>query len=546
VSDRAESVAVPITSAVARADLTPARASASRLAITLLTPAFLVAIVSSPLIAFFYPLEIETREATVWLHVLALRAGIDIYDHHQVAFVNMAPGPVDPLVKLLISRAFPFLESWQITRFAVVLLPFSLLAVAWKMVGGDSPDARWRALYLGSLGYLLLLVSARETIFIGRFDVTALLFFIAAIGVSIWWTPDSRAGAAVHGVACGVLGSAVIHASWRAAPLVAALMVFTLWRYRRRGLRAGLTAAHLAAWVLTTVGIWVLLVWYLFDFDLTRYYKHSVGFYSPNAGWTRAHSVIPLGEAYDGSVIGFLMMLFHPAAEPTLVKGGPLLLALAVYALTPGKGEGENPRWALLGGFAFALCAVAYYLNFHGGSGHYFMPAMIILWFYLCVNAPRLSDTRLALLGVLVIVLLCANVRTVAAPTVKRLVRLPQAYEFTTRVRTLEKTHRILTEDTFFFKTAYAGELIDMGDTVSAFRRSGYFGEEFNRTVDRYFARLRTDPPDYIATGFTESPELKDLIRRRYVLLAEGPGNLTANYGYGPNSRLYRRDDVAR
>src|ERR687898_745991 len=72
--------------------------------------------------AFFYPLEIETRESTVWLAVLALRAGINIYDQSQVVFVNLNHGPFDPLFKSAIAMTFPFLESWQVTRLPVFIL----------------------------------------------------------------------------------------------------------------------------------------------------------------------------------------------------------------------------------------------------------------------------------------------------------------------------------------------------------------------------------------------------------------------------------------
>ncbi|HXU01404.1 MAG TPA: hypothetical protein VN903_10445, partial [Polyangia bacterium] len=40
-------------------------------------------------LAFTSPAEIEVREGSVWLHVLAKRAGVDIYESTQVAFVNM-------------------------------------------------------------------------------------------------------------------------------------------------------------------------------------------------------------------------------------------------------------------------------------------------------------------------------------------------------------------------------------------------------------------------------------------------------------------------
>jgi hypothetical protein len=110
------------------------------------------------------------------------------------------------------------------------------------------------------------------------------------------------------------------------------------------------------------------------------------------------------------------------------------------------------------------------------------------------------------------------------------------------RVRTLQEKNSVLSEDTFFFRKRYGGELIDMGDTVSVFAKSAYFGDDFKRTVKRHFDQLRTHPPDYIVTGFTESPELRTFIKEKYALVADGPANLTANGG--GESKLFVRKDL--
>src|SRR5919109_2258187 len=89
-----------------------------------LTLIFASAALSAASAAFFYPLEIETRESTAWLAVLALRAGINIYDQSQVVFVNLNHGPFDPLLKSAIAVLFPFLESWQVIRLPIFILPF--------------------------------------------------------------------------------------------------------------------------------------------------------------------------------------------------------------------------------------------------------------------------------------------------------------------------------------------------------------------------------------------------------------------------------------
>lgn len=146
------------------------------------------------------------------------------------------------------------------------------------------------------------------------------------------------------------------------------------------------------------------------------------------------------------------------------------------------------------------------------------------------------------MLGICVLVLICVNVRTVVFPTLKRAIGMEQAYDFMTLVRSLQNTNTVLSEDTFFFRTSYKGELIDMGDNVSRAAKSGYFGEEFNKTVKHHFERTRSQPPDYIVTGFAESPELRTLIQGNYILIAKGPDNLTANGHYA--SKLFKRKEL--
>src|SRR5213083_659217 len=142
----------------------------SRITILALTPVLVVLSLIFSAAAFFYPLEIETRESTIWLHVLAMKEGINIYDHSRVAFINISHGPFDALFKFAVASSFPFLESWQVTRFAVFLLPYFFLAIAWTLVRKARLHAPLYSLYLGSIGYLFLVVTAKDVIFVGRPD----------------------------------------------------------------------------------------------------------------------------------------------------------------------------------------------------------------------------------------------------------------------------------------------------------------------------------------------------------------------------------------
>jgi len=493
-------------------------------------------------VAFFYPLEIETRESTVWLCVLAQQQGINIYDHSRVAFVNMNHGPFDPLFKYAVATLFPFLESWQVTRFAVLLLPFAFLFVTFRLTGKSSPKTRMHVLFLAATGFLFLLLSAKDVILLGRSDATAAVLFLLLIYVSTSFSPKTKLQAAIYGLICGVVATSVILTNWRIGPPVVAVLLFALWTQRQTDRLPGkLTGLYVLSCAGASLGMFALILHYLFDFNLTLYYKHFFGFYSHGAGWVEssARSLIPFGDSYDHSLFAFLKSLFSPKADPITLKGGPLLLALVAYVLIPSKADSVNKRWGLLSLSVLLFCALAYYMQFYGGGPNYFIPFFILLWFFLCSNFSRMTTARLTLLGVCMLALAAMNYRTVLLPTAKRGIRMQQAYDFTSKVRSLEHTNTILSEDTFLFRTSRHGELIDMGDTVSAFRKTGYYGDEFNKTVDRHFNQTRSAPPDYILTGYTESPELRELIKEDYTLVAEGPHNLTANGG--SSSKLFKR-----
>src|SRR5919197_6763064 len=239
----------------------------SRYTVTVLTTIFCLFSLSASAIVFFYPLEIETRESTVWLYVLALRQGINIYDHSRVAFVNMNHGPFDPLLKFWIASLFPFLESWQVARFAVFLLPYVFLLVAWKLIGRSSREKFVHALYLGSIGYLFLLLAAKDWLFIGRSDASAAVFLLLLVYGSISFSPKTELTTALHGFILGAIAISGMLTNWRTAPSVAAVVVFTLWVYRnvnRASWRC--TLICLISCAMAALGMWGFFLYRLFNF----------------------------------------------------------------------------------------------------------------------------------------------------------------------------------------------------------------------------------------------------------------------------------------
>jgi hypothetical protein len=423
-----------------------------------------------------------------------------------------------------------------VARFSVLVLPYMFLYITWKLLDKRSQRSFLDVLYLGSIGYMFLIVSAKEFIFVGRSDATAALLLLPLTYFSVSFSPTESWKSVLYGFIWGSVGTFLVLTNWRMLPIVFALFLFNIWMYRYKYQATfRIIAIYLASYVCASAVIFSLLLYYWFGFDLSLYHKHFFGIYTKPSG--HGH-----GTYAHAPAIWFLGSLLKPTVSPQSLKGGPVLLALMVYLLVPGKALVQNRAWLALGLFAFTVCTAAYYLNYYGGGQWYYIPFLIILWFFVCSNYKVMAVSRLAVIGVIILALLCINIKTVITPSLWRVYTMHQAYDFMDIVRSLQQTNSTLSEDSFFFRTSYEDELIDMGDMVSRVRKSGYYGDAFNRTVDYHFERTKTHPPDYIVTGFTESPELRSFIRENYILMTQGPGNFTAN-GFG-ETKLFKRKNL--
>jgi hypothetical protein len=489
------------------------------------------------LVVFLYPLEIETRESAIWLHVLALKQGINLYDHSQVAFVETHKGPIDPLLKLGIATLFPFLESWQITRFIPLLLPCAFGLVTWKLTQPSSARySPWRIPYLSSVGYLLLLLTAKEFLYVGRPDATAALLFLGFVFLSIAPSPVSRRGVILHGLLCGVTGMLVILTHWRIAPCVVAVFSFSLWQdWQICKKRVPELCLYLSIWAIAAFSLWLIVFFTLFDGNWSLYHAHTFGLFSADSGWGTTAS----GR---GSAVQFALGVFNPYADPSALKGSPLLMAIAVYLLTPSKENRLRIAWFTLGGMVFAANAIPYYLNYNGGGAWYFIPFIILVWIYCILHVSQLPPLNLTLLGVMVLLLMIVNYRSLLLPTIHRIATMEEAGQFMGRLRSLQQQHTMLSEDTFLFRTTYQGDAIDSGDEVLAVFKTGYYGSAFGQTVQQHLDKLQQNPPDYIVTGFTPSAELEDVMEENYVLAETAPQNFTANAN--ESLRLLRRKNL--
>lgn len=511
----------------------PLTRAADVVLIAVAVAATLLALANAAL-ALVFPIELELREGTVWLHALAAREGVDLYEHERVAFVNMNHGPLDPILKHALAAALPWLGPAAITRAFVALLPLALLAAMWRATGGRLwPAVAWA----GGL-HLLLLGLNPPHFLLGRSDPTALCLLALLLwrgAKSLGRALPARARTCGGLVATGVIGGFVLAANWRFFPAVGAVIAglgAETLALTPRDRRAASLARGVAA-LLTGVALpFVVIVLGQFGGDWDRYQRHFFGFFTAASGWgTRAAVQLEL----------------LPAA--LLTTRWPLhLAALALVALGLRHPAARVPRalqawvWLPLLGLLGVSCSVAYFLNHGGGGLHYYAAFYVPLAFHLAraVDWPRvrLPFARAAVGAALLLGLPWAPLLEQAAALARS---RGQAEAFLATCRATAGDAPIYSEEFHFFKTRYAGETIDMGDEVHAVAESGFFGPAFSATARTSFARLEERPPPYVLSGGIGSAALQKLLAEAYVPALRVP----YAPGYvGPPQTLFRHRSV--
>ena len=476
--------------------------------------------------AFFFPLELEFKEGTSWLHVLTMQAGISIYDHQQVAYINMNHGPLNPVLKYLLAAVFPFLSPAMITRFFVLLLPAGLFAG----IAGACPGKKGYALLWAAGLHLFLLGLQPPHFLVGRSDPTALFLLALLLGTAAG--PMSRAATARRRfwwvAACGVLGAMVFLTNWRLGPAIGVVgAAFALEQVTAQG-RSSLWA-YLGGMLLGGGGFFLLLFFSLFHGDWSLYYRHFFGFFSPESGWGAGR-----GESFELFPRALLVphWLVHVLALAALVLG-PVFPARGVPR--PVQLLGWIP---LLGLLWLASCA-AYFLNRSGGGIWYFGAFYLLLAFHLAravdwarVGTPWVRGLFFAGL------FLGLPWQTTGRQAAQLTDSFQTAYSFLKTTKVLAAGERIHSEDYYLFKDRYEGEAIDVGDEVAKISATGYMGAAFTGTANRYFAKLRSDPPRFVITGGSISPVLAELLAKSYKPVLRAP---PADWPYaGPPQTFYQ------
>lgn len=503
------------------------------------------------------PLELEVREGSVWIHVLAARAGIDIYDPFQVAFVNMNHGPLDPILKTWISRCLPSLPGHFVTRGFVLLAPLSFLVSAYGMLRKN-----WTNSLLAAGALHLFLTHTSLLMLVGRSDATALCGLCVA-GFLTHQLLESPGRAwferpyVVRQLGLGALSSAVFLASSRYLPAVAAFQFVVVTARLERSKPTHLPKASMqrlrarSGFALEQLGMATLL--YLAGFALVwvptflielggsfqTYYSRFFGFFSAESGW---------GTFAGPSFELFPETLLQGRTAPLLAFAS--LVLLGAYRLR--KRRAELAAWLFMLALLWVSLAYGYYKNQAGGGLHYFLEFFVVAWvFVLHSLGKRDRFGGAARVGIFALVVACM-------PWPSVLDRIEQAFDARARARTfLEqvalRTHGepIFGEGTHLFKTSYRGEVVDTGDAVHATAMSQYFGKAFTFTYLTYIRELRRAPPRFVMVAVLReqpfrgimTPTLTTLIQKRYrrVLIARNSA-----FALGGSQALYELRQVSK
>jgi len=503
-------------------------------------------------LAFSDPLEIEVREGSAWLHVLAKRAGVDIYDTTRVAFVNMNHGPLDPILKTWISAAVPSLPGHMVTRAFVLLMPVFFFATAFVI----SRRHLAAALLAGAALYLLF-CNVSTVAYVGRSDATAACALVVCGALAhlllIRHRNWSNWRYVATQIALGAASAAVFLINWRYAPIFLALQFVVVttqlggpihhppgrWLLVRLLVRLGTAIKHLAIstalYLFGFAAVWLAVFRFELHGDIRSYYRHFFGFFLGTSGW--------------GTFAGAKFQIVPHELIVNRRAELYFLGALIVWGLVRLRKQRAEPiAWLLMLLAAWFAVAYGYFKNQGGGGLQYFYAFFALAWVFVLHAFSRRGRwgnlTQLALVVAVVLVL-------PIGPLLDQHTLLDRtrvyARDFREEMIGIVGGRTVFSEETHFFEYKYQDELVDTGDTDQAIARTGYFGEAFNHTFERYVQQLRANPPKFVVAGLLEdgsprilSAPLQQLLSQRYTLRLKSKNTCFANPG---QQALFERND---
>tara|TARA_B110000977_G_scaffold29967_1_gene39132 strand:- start:4715 stop:6244 length:1530 start_codon:yes stop_codon:yes gene_type:complete len=449
--------------------------------------------------SLFYPIELEVRESTLWLHVLTLKSNVGLYDSSFVAYANHAHGPFDPIFKYFISNIFSFLEPWQISRssnlffFISIYLTFFTILKKYKFPINS-------ILFFASLFFSLILIFTKG--YQGRADITALFLLIALIFVVINFSLNST----IFRIFNPLLVALVILTNWRFLPIVFSISLFFLLedfvkkKYSIRKINVKKIVEYL--FILTLVPIAILHL--QFDFELKKYYDYFFNFFYFESHFSSTYIKGGLTSLLKVEKF-FVLILFCVTIFYYFVIKGLLKRNVFPFYLTF---------------FGIILITIFQFLyNYNGGGIYYFTPVVLITFFlffhtlknFLFYNSILQKNKKIKYLLISLIFLIVINAGKFSAiASFKMITTYNNAQDLHLELSRLNQ-HETLSESMHFQKKMFTGEKIDIGDLMSY--RSSQVGGEYQKIYLDHIEDIKKKKYTYIIHNFTGSSIIGKLIK---------------------------------
>ncbi len=443
-------------------------------------------------VAFVFPVELEMRESTKWLHALALQAGVNIYDNTETAFINMSHGPMDALIKSFLLDIFhsPFIQRW-----AVLVFPFVSFLCTYFILP-RSASRRFEHSIILAICLELILISNNGVILIGQTETSAVVFLLLSLFLCEFSFRYKRFIPG-FGFLIGLLFMFTFLSNWRYGPTLFAVFLLFFIRIQITGskIRKGIFPLFMV--LAGGISIFLIILYKYFIFDIVLYYQHFFGFYKD------------LGEK----------LFFRDFILGQLSNNLFVFISLLVYLFfqiihEPDKNcRVELCAWTSGIIFIYLTTALAFYLNGAGGGNHYHYPFIIFSFFLLLRYYDKLPIPNQWITPIAIFIMFFSNM---AKAPISPLIGMKDKWESASNtrklLRELNKSYSLWSEDIHLYKDKWTGEVVDMGDYDSFYRDSGIFPVEFNNLVDKHFNRLSTTPPDAAIISDASSPELRRFI----------------------------------
>jgi hypothetical protein len=517
------------------------------------------AILVAPFGVFFYPLELEWREGSFWLDALALRERAQIYDHSVFAYVSMAHGPMDSLIKSWIARLFPFLAPWQVTRAFVVLLPITLVSCS-AVILRESMRFTWLWATLVGLTFYVAIMAANGGVFhlYGRTDNTSFVLTLVAFTLlHLAVRASGNAARSAYCFAAGLLLGASYLTIWRNFPIMGAMVLVAIVSI---GLKTRWQAAATALLfcIAGAFAVFLIILFGVMDGSIQLFWEHFYKLFLVSYDTGANNSAPPdpldgLGPAWDALTSDRDNLTRRFA----IIALCPALLISAVWSSM--RQEFSYLRSAkyfavLLGLYALALLSliVGYLLHWRAGSLVYLAPIYLMSWYMICLSlivrpvaleAVRGGMSAFLTCGIILMLAIYPLRGTSAGNGAARAIELTDsARAFDFQLSQLKTKYTVVSDTYHFFKRHLdRNDIIDQGDFSWAFAKGGYFGEAFSQTVYRYMAAIQRNPPDIVIVTQISAPPIRALVQRGYSCILCG----VAFYGdVADGFSLYARDDL--